>query len=185
MRIGVFGSGGVGKTRLVEMFICGVFYENYDPNIEDSYRKQITMDGSSYILELLDSAGQQEFTAIKDLYIKNSNGVVLVYSIIDQKSFVDIPDIHANIVSVRSEKGWDNFPIVVAGNKIDLDDKRVISKESGEELAKQLGCSFIETSAKAPINVNELFETCARMCIQQRSITMPHNHRRKGGCSLI
>uniref|UniRef100_A0A6B2LKB7 Uncharacterized protein n=1 Tax=Arcella intermedia TaxID=1963864 RepID=A0A6B2LKB7_9EUKA len=184
VRIVVFGSGGVGKTKLCERYICQIFVEKYDPNIEESYRKVFVVDGSSYVIELLDTAGTQQFTAMRDLYIKNANGIIIVYSIISETSFTDVPDIHSTILGVRSEKGWDNPPIIIAGNKIDLADKRVISKESGEELANQLGCAFLETSAKTPTNVDELFETCGRMIIQHKYPTLPAK-KKGGGCSLI
>uniref|UniRef100_A0A6B2LKF3 Uncharacterized protein n=1 Tax=Arcella intermedia TaxID=1963864 RepID=A0A6B2LKF3_9EUKA len=143
------------------------------------------MDGTPFTLDLLDS-GTQHFSSMRDLYINNSNGIVLVYSVLDQTSFVHISDIHGDIVSVRSEKGWDDVPIIIVGNKIDLAAERVVSKESGEELANQLGCAFLETSAKTPTNVTELFETCVKMCIQKGHIKPNiHTQETKGGCSLI
>uniref|UniRef100_A0A6B2LTE7 Hflx-type G domain-containing protein n=1 Tax=Arcella intermedia TaxID=1963864 RepID=A0A6B2LTE7_9EUKA len=87
-------------------------------------------------------------------------------------------------MGVRNEGGCAHTPIIIAGNKIDLNDQRVILKESGEELANQLGCAFLETSAKTPTNVDELFETCGRMIIQHKYPTLPAK-KKGGGCSLI
>jgi len=66
----VLGSGGVGKSAITVQFVQGVFVEKYDPTIEDSYRKNVEVDGSQYLLEILDTAGTEQFTAMRDLYMK-------------------------------------------------------------------------------------------------------------------
>lgn len=67
----VLGSGGVGKSALTVQFVQGIFVEKYDPTIEDSYRKQVEVDNSQCMLEILDTAGTEQFTAMRDLYMKN------------------------------------------------------------------------------------------------------------------
>uniref|UniRef100_A0A6B2LLC9 Uncharacterized protein n=1 Tax=Arcella intermedia TaxID=1963864 RepID=A0A6B2LLC9_9EUKA len=180
------GSSGVGKSNLYLRYTQNSFVEEYDPVIEDAYRKCFEMDNYQYLLDITEVPGQQEFIETRDQEIKNSNGFVVVYSTIDQASFVEISNIHSAIVRVRSEKGWDDPPVVLAGNKVDLVEQRLISKESGEQLASELGCVFLETSAKMSINVIELFETCAKSIIQKRNAAIPTNKRgRGGGSSLI
>lgn len=56
-KIVVLGSGGVGKSALTVQFVQGIFVEKYDPTIEDSYRKQVEVDGQQCMLEILDTAG--------------------------------------------------------------------------------------------------------------------------------
>ncbi|KAH3760661.1 Ras family protein [Pelomyxa schiedti] len=73
----VLGSGGVGKSAITVQFVQGIFVEKYDPTIEDSYRKQIEVDGQACMLEILDTAGTEQFTAMRDLYMKNGHGFVL------------------------------------------------------------------------------------------------------------
>jgi Ras-related protein Rap-1B len=70
-KIVVLGSGGVGKSALTVQFVQGIFVEKYDPTIEDSYRKQVEVDGQQCMLEILDTAGTEQFTAMRDLYMKN------------------------------------------------------------------------------------------------------------------
>uniref|UniRef100_A0A6B2LKH4 Uncharacterized protein n=1 Tax=Arcella intermedia TaxID=1963864 RepID=A0A6B2LKH4_9EUKA len=178
------GSGGVGKSTLCVRYTQGIFVEKYDPTIEDAKRKCYEIDGQQYFIEILDT-GTQQFTAMRDLYIKNGEGFILVYSIIAHSTFVDISEIHSNIMGVRNEQGSAYTPIILAANKVDLNDQRVISKESGEELANQLGCDFMETSAKTPTNVKELFENYARMIIQNKGPKIQLTKKNGGGCQII
>ncbi|CAL8109793.1 unnamed protein product [Orchesella dallaii] len=153
-KIVVLGSGGVGKSALTVQFVQGIFVEKYDPTIEDSYRKQVEVDGQQCMLEILDTAGTEQFTAMRDLYMKNGQGFVLVYSITAQSTFNDLQDLREQILRV---KDTDNVPMVLVGNKCDLEDERVVGKDQGSNLAHTFGCTFLETSAKAKINVNDIF----------------------------
>lgn len=174
-KIVVLGSGGVGKSALTVQFVQGIFVEKYDPTIEDSYRKQVEVDGQQCMLEILDTAGtvsfhhrskrqthflpllliqfQEQFTAMRDLYMKNGQGFVLVYSITAQSTFNDLQDLREQILRV---KDTDDVPMVLVGNKCDLEEERVVGKELGKSLASQFNCAFMETSAKAKINVNDV-----------------------------
>ena len=82
-------------------FVQGIFVEKYDPTIEDSYRKQVEVDGQQCMLEILDTAGTEQFTAMRDLYMKNGQGFVLVYSITAQSTFNDLMDLREQILRVK------------------------------------------------------------------------------------
>lgn len=75
--------------------------EKYDPTIEDSYRKQVEVDGQQCMLEILDTAGTEQFTAMRDLYMKNGQGFILVYSITAQSTFNDLQDLREQILRVK------------------------------------------------------------------------------------
>jgi len=154
-KIVVLGSGGVGKSALTVQFVQGIFVEKYDPTIEDSYRKQVEVDSQQCMLEILDTAGTEQFTAMRDLYMKNGQGFVLAYSIIAQSTFNDLPDLREQILRV---KDMDDVPMVLVGNKCDLADQRVISTEQGEAMARKFNnCAFLESSAKTKVNVEQIF----------------------------
>ncbi|KAK6009436.1 Ras family protein, partial [Ostertagia ostertagi] len=70
-KVVVLGSGGVGKSALTVQFVSSTFIEKYDPTIEDFYRKEIEVDGQPCVLEILDTAGTEQFSSMRDLYIKN------------------------------------------------------------------------------------------------------------------
>jgi len=176
----VLGSGGVGKSALTVQFVQGIFVEKYDPTIEDSYRKQVEIDGQQCMLEILDTAGTEQFTAMRDLYMKNGQGFVLVYSIIAQSPFNDLPDLRDQILRVKDK---DEVPMVLVGNKCDLTDQRVISTEQGEELAKKFSCAFLEASAKTRTNVDLIFNTLIRQINKLNPIK--DGGKKKKGCVLL
>uniref|UniRef100_A0A0N5A6S5 Mediator of RNA polymerase II transcription subunit 13 n=18 Tax=Bilateria TaxID=33213 RepID=A0A0N5A6S5_PARTI len=153
-KIVILGCGGVGKSALTVQFVQGIFVEKYDPTIEDSYRKQVEVDGQQCMLEILDTAGTEQFTAMRDLYMKNGHGFVLVYSITAQSTFNDLVDLREQILRVKDSE---DVPMIIVGNKCDLEDERVVGKEQGHNLARNFNCSFLETSSKAKVNVNEVF----------------------------
>ncbi len=82
-------------------FVQGIFVEKYDPTIEDSYRKVVEVDGQQCMLEILDTAGTEQFTAMRDLYMKNGQGFLLVYSITAQSTFNDLQDLREQILRVK------------------------------------------------------------------------------------
>jgi len=176
----VLGSGGVGKSALTVQFVQGIFVEKYDPTIEDSYRKQVEIDGTQCMLEILDTAGTEQFTAMRDLYMKNGQGFVLVYSIIAQSTFNDLPDLREQILRVKDK---DDVPMVLVGNKCDLTDQRVITTDQGEDLARKFGCAFLEASAKTRVNVDQIFHDLIRQ-INKHS-PPPKKEKKKGGCMIL
>ncbi|KAF0028768.1 hypothetical protein F2P81_017873 [Scophthalmus maximus] len=148
------------KYKCTVQFVQGIFVEKYDPTIEDSYRKQVEVDGQQCMLEILDTAGTEQFTAMRDLYMKN-----------DYKS--------KKYLAMSSQ-----VPMILVGNKCDLEVERVVAKESGIGLARQWNsCAFLETSAKSKINVNEIFYDLVRQI--NRKSPVPGKTRKKSTCQLL
>ncbi|KAI9320557.1 ras related protein 1b [Dichotomocladium elegans] len=177
----VLGSGGVGKSALTVQFVQSIFVENYDPTIEDSYRKQLELDQQQYMLEILDTAGTEQFTAMRDLYMKSGQGFLLVYSITSMSSLVDLQVLREQTLRV---KDTENVPMVLVGNKCDLEHERVVTTQQGMVLSQQWGGTpFYETSAMFKINVDEVFHDLVRQ-ISQR--TPPRKkHKKKMRCLLL
>uniref|UniRef100_A0A671LNS5 Uncharacterized protein n=1 Tax=Sinocyclocheilus anshuiensis TaxID=1608454 RepID=A0A671LNS5_9TELE len=99
----VLGSGGVGKSALTVQFVQGIFVEKYDPTIEDSYRKNVCefISLQCELIRLLIVCLQEQFTAMRDLYMKNGQGFALVYSITAQSTFNDLQDLREQILRVK------------------------------------------------------------------------------------
>jgi len=155
----VVGGGGVGKSALTIQFIQSHFVDEYDPTIEDSYRKQCVIDDEVALLDVLDTAGQEEYSAMREQYMRTGEGFLLVYSITSRNSFEEIGTFHQQILRVKDR---DYFPVIVVANKCDLEYERQVGVHEGKELAKHFGCRFIETSAKQRINVDEAFGNLVR-----------------------
>eukprot|EP00041_Stephanoeca_diplocostata_P029880 m.890506 g.890506 ORF g.890506 m.890506 type:complete len:201 (+) comp23650_c0_seq5:483-1085(+) len=155
----VVGGGGVGKSALTIQFIQSNFVDEYDPTIEDSYRKQCVIDEEVALLDILDTAGQEEYRAMREQYMRTGEGFLLVYSIVDKNSFDEIKGFHSQILRV---KDCDTFPMILVGNKSDLSSERQISESDRTELGKQLKIKTIETSAKLRENVDPCFYDLVR-----------------------
>ena len=177
----VLGSGGVGKSALTVQFVQGIFVEKYDPTIEYSYRKVVEVDGQQCMLEILDTAGTEQFTAMRDLYMKNGQGFLLVYSITAQSTFNDLQDLREQILRV---KDTDDVPMILVGNKCDLEDERVVGKDQGQNLARTWNCAFLETSAKSKINVNEIFYDLVRQ-INRKNPDTRSKKKAKSKCLIL
>jgi len=83
----VLGDGAVGKTALTIQLCSHHFVEQFDPTIESSYRRQVEVDGTVALLDILDTAGQEEFTALRSQWIRAGEGYLIVYDITSEKSF--------------------------------------------------------------------------------------------------
>ncbi|KAG7495310.1 ras-related protein Rap-1A-like [Solea senegalensis] len=170
------------KDSQTVQFVQGIFVEKYDPTIEDSYRKQVEVDGQQCMLEILDTAGTEQFTAMRDLYMKNGQGFALVYSITAQSTFNDLQDLREQILRV---KDTEDVPMILVGNKCDLEDERVVGKEQGQNLARQWNhCAFLESSAKSKINVLDIFYDLVRQ-INRKTPVEKKKAKKKSNCVLL
>ncbi|CDH13576.1 probable Ras-related protein RSR1 [Zygosaccharomyces bailii ISA1307] len=160
----VLGAGGVGKSCLTVQFVQGIYLDTYDPTIEDSYRKTIEIDSKVFDLEILDTAGVAQFTAMRELYIKSGMGFLLVYSVTDRQSLEELMDLREQVLRI---KDVDRVPMVLVGNKADLEDERVVSIEEGIEVSSKWGkVPFYETSALLRSNVDEVFIDLVRQIMR-------------------
>ena len=157
----LLGVSAVGKTSLVIQLTAQHFVEDYDPTIEDSYRKRLVVDNEPLLLEVLDTSGRDEYTTLRQQWIAESDAFMFVYSIVHPRSLAAID---AEVQQAVRMKGG---PIVcsLVGNKADLEEERQVSEQEGQAKARSLqdaGFSdgvvgFFETSARVRQNVEEAF----------------------------
>jgi len=184
-KIVVLGKGGVGKSAFTVQFVQKTFLKQYDPTVEDSYQTQIDIGETHYILDILDTAGTEQFTAMRDLYMKTGHGFLLVYSITSKATFDALDELYHKIQIVKEH---DAIPIVIVGNKCDLEDQRQVKLNEGDTLAKKYGsnASFMEASAKISKNVNEVFyELVKRMNTQRKDEDDEPLRRRRRFCLVF
>jgi len=180
----VLGDGGVGKTALTIQLCLNHFVETYDPTIEDSYRKQVVIDDQTCVLEVLDTAGQEEYTALRDQWIRDGEGFLLVYSIAARSTFERIKRFRDQIVRVKDSE---NVPLMLVGNKCDRLTDREVSRDEGFQMSKLLRCDFTETSAKTCVNVERSFYNVVRMIRQARDggAPRPKPAKKKNKCTIL
>ncbi|KAL7722193.1 Ras [Entamoeba marina] len=180
LKIMLLGDGGVGKSVLTIQFTSNKFVEEYDPTIENCYRKTLNVDTKVCVLDILDTAGRDEYQTMIDSYIRNVHGYVLVYSITDENTFFSINKYIEKIHRVHEDKG---IPAVLVGNKCDLEEMRSVSYEAGADLAKSVGIPFVETSAKTRINVDEAFIEAVRIVRQHAMNDMEDDQHKR--CKIL
>ncbi|KAL9648102.1 hypothetical protein ABK040_007468 [Willaertia magna] len=183
-KLAVVGGGGVGKSALTVQFIQNIFVEEYDPTIEDSYRKHAKVDDKPCFLEILDTAGQEEYKALRDSYMRTADGFLLVYSVIDRKTFEEVNEFYEQILRVKDA---DKVPMVLVGNKCDLESERIISQDEAKQYSKQLGIPSIETSAKQRLHVDECFMALVREVRNSKKSTITDDRKPTGkkGCLIL
>jgi small GTP-binding protein len=174
LKIAVLGQTLVGKSALTFRFINDKFPNEHDTTIEDSYSFTAKIDGINCQLEILDTAGQDDYQTMLDTWINSSDGFVLVYSIDNKESFESTKKRYERILKL---KGDQKVAIVVAGNKCDLEESRKVSKEEAENFCLNNKITFMETSALKVINVKEAFLSCAKGLLQ---INFPEKYKNVG-----
>ena len=156
-KILLLGDSSVGKTCFLKRYTDNTFQDAYLSTIGFDFKfKTVTLkSGKKVKVQLWDTAGQERFRTIAKSYYKGAHGIILIYDVTNRKTFENIRKWLNQIKEETSNK----ISIILVANKIDCDDDlRVVSKEDGEDLAKNAGLPIYEASAKQSINVNESFQ---------------------------
>lgn len=180
-KIAVLGSRSVGKSSLVIQFIENHFVESYYPTIEATFQKSVKHNGVEYDCDIIDTAGQDEYSILNSKHAIGIHGYVLVYSVTNRNSFDMIQIVYDKIISYC---GLNDIPCVIVGSKTDLTTSpisRQVKPNEGEELAKANKAAWVETSAKNDVNVAKVFE----LCIAEIEKTAPAEGPAKSGCIIM
>lgn len=155
----LIGDSGVGKTSILFRFSDDSFTSTFISTIGIDFKiRTIELDGKKIKLQIWDTAGQERFRTITTAYYRGAMGIMLVYDVTSEKSFENITQWIKNIETHAS----DDVEKMILGNKCDMNDKRVVSTEAGEQLAEEYNVTLMETSAKSNINIEEAFTSMAR-----------------------
>lgn len=175
----VLGSGGVGKSAITVRYVSHHFIQFYDPTIEDSYRTLKTINGQEYQINITDTAGQEEYSALRDMYIRQSEGFILVFSLISPTSLTDLYLFKDSIYRILDyEPSIDNLntndsnyiPILLCGNKKDLISERKINPEEIKRISDDWKCLYREVSAKTSDGIDEMFHDFLKEIIRVRDL---------------
>lgn len=177
----LIGDSGVGKTCILFRFSEDAFNTTFISTIGIDFKiRTIELDGKKIKLQIWDTAGQERFRTITTAYYRGAMGIMLVYDITQEKSFENIKNWIRNI----EENASADVEKMLLGNKCELNEKRQVTRDRGEQLAVEYGIKFMETSAKASINVDEAFFTLARDIKCKTEKRMEANNPPKGGHQL-
>ena len=159
------GDSGVGKTNLIFRFIDDNFILNHFSTfgIDTKFKNVKLENGNQIKFKIYDTAGQERFKSISNNYIKKAQGILLMYDITNQNSFNNIK----NWMETIDENVGSKMPIVLIGNKCDLNEERKISIEMGKNLAEEQRIHFFETSYKDNINIEKAFYDVAEQIIEK------------------
>ena len=172
MRITILGKGIVGKSSLTYRFMNSDIPIEHDPTIEDRYKTTIQINNEEVTIELLDTAGEDGYQNMVDMWINNGDAFFLVFAINDEESFKILEKKREKIIKMKGK----NIPVVLIGNKNDLNNEREIQFKDAKNLAKKWGIDYIETSAKNNFNCREALELIVRKYYND------HNEREKKKC---
>ncbi|MBN3280512.1 RAB10 protein, partial [Polyodon spathula] len=154
LKIILVGDALVGKTCVLQRYIDNSFHHSYVSTIGIDFKvKTLHLNDKFIKLQIWDTAGQERFHTISTRYFRGAHGLLIIYDITNSLSFENVvgwmKDVDAN--------AGEDVDRVILGNKCDLEEKRIISKEKGEKLAWEHGVRFFETSAKDNVNIEKAF----------------------------
>jgi len=136
-------------------------------------------------LDFKDTAGQEEYSALRDQYMKTGQGFVLAYSITSPATFDMVQKLRVSILRIKEDvSSQEDIPIILVANKCDLEKERAVTQDEGRGLANKFGIPFLETSAKTNQNIDEVFFTLVRQINKWRD-AHPDVKKKKGKCSLL
>ena len=151
----IIGDTAVGKSNILSRYVKDEFSSNSKSTVGVELGiKFLKIKNTKTKIQIWDTAGQERYRAITSSYFKGSNGCFIVYDITNEASFNNVENWYEQIQKETSK----DIPILLVGNKCDLEDERKVPIEKGKEKAKNLNCAFFETSALKKINIDKIFE---------------------------
>ena len=134
----VMGKGGVGKSCLTHQFVQNRFIgSSYNATIEDKFTKHCEVDGKAVFCEILDTAGQDQYSALRRYFMPTGDAFLLVYDVTNDSTFEEINPLRDEIFAANTRAN--DLPFILLGNKCDDTDNRVVEEEEGRKLQDVLG----------------------------------------------
>jgi len=171
IRICLLGPGAVGKSALTLQFTSHIFQEEYDPTIEDAFRKEVEIDGQLAALDILDTAGQEDYNALRSAWYRKKDGLLLLFALDNEQSLEELTKFNNEIENFYTDFG-DNeyFPaVLLVGNKADLEHVPNLWQKAEQKHKEWQTIGLIKTSAKTGLNVDATFANLVRAVRRKRS----------------
>ncbi|XP_026481112.1 GTP-binding protein Di-Ras2-like [Ctenocephalides felis] len=162
IRLVILGGAGVGKSCIVKRFLMNTYSDKYRSTVEDLYNREYDLGQVTLKVDILDTAGDQQFPAMRRLSIATAHAFILVYAATSAPSFACVKQCFEELREQRAD--YQEVPIVIAGNKLDLaPTHREVRIEDVSEWVycelPRLRAKVLECSAKDDYNIKEIFRT--------------------------
>ncbi|GAB5366181.1 hypothetical protein AAMO2058_001122800 [Amorphochlora amoebiformis] len=156
-QVAIMGPGGVGKSAVTIRFCQNDWVEDYDPTIEDAYRHHFTVDSRPVTLDIMDTAGQEEYEALRQTWMIESKAFILVFDLTNPASLLEVEEKFSSKLAEIHEGLLP--PLILVGNKLDLKRERKVSYNQAVESASKMGAvAYVEASAKSGQGVKAVFD---------------------------
>ncbi|KTF81641.1 hypothetical protein cypCar_00024900 [Cyprinus carpio] len=171
LKVIILGDSGVGKTSLMNQYVNNKFSNQYKATIgADFLTKEVMVDDRLVTMQIWDTAGQERFQSLGVAFYRGADCCVLVYDVTAPTTFKTMDSWRDEFLIQASPRDPENFPFVVLGNKIDLENRQVTTKRAQAWCQSKNNIPYFETSAKEAINVDQAFQTIARNALKQESV---------------
>lgn len=155
----LLGESSVGKSSLVLRFVKGQFHEFQESTIGAAFLTQtVQIDDTTVKFEIWDTAGQERYHSLAPMYYRGAQAAIVVYDISNKETFHKAQ----TWIKELQRQASPNIVIALAGNKLDLANKRAVSYEEAKQYADECSLLFMETSAKTAANVMDIFTSIAK-----------------------
>uniref|UniRef100_A0AAY5F1F1 RAB7A, member RAS oncogene family n=1 Tax=Electrophorus electricus TaxID=8005 RepID=A0AAY5F1F1_ELEEL len=176
LKVIILGDSGVGKTSLMNQYVNNKFSNQYKATIgADFLTKEVMVDDRLVTMQIWDTAGQERFQSLGVAFYRGADCCVLVYDVTAPNTFKTLDSWRDEFLIQASPRDPENFPFVVLGNKIDLENRQVTTKRAQAWCQSKNNIPYFETSAKEAINVDQAFQTIARNALKQESEGEPYD----------
>jgi len=176
LKVIILGDSGVGKTSLMNQYVNKKFSNQYKATIgADFLTKEVTVDDRLVTMQIWDTAGQERFQSLGVAFYRGADCCVLVYDVTAPNSFKTLDSWRDEFLIQASPRDPENFPFVVLGNKVDLENRAVSAKRAQQWCTSKNGIPYFETSAKEGVNVEQAFQAIARKALAQETEVEMYN----------
>ena len=175
------GKGIAGKSKLTYAFIGYDAPSEHDPTIEDRYKTGYNCEGKDYEIEILDTAGEEDYPNMLEMWISFADGFLLVFTIDNRESFEYLKIKRELVLKGKNKK---KFPMILVGNNQDLEKERKVSYKEAKDLADSWGIEYLEASAKTKYNIKEVFEKLIQEIIADKKEKEKNKNKNKK-CIII